>query len=209
MEECRALIDVSPSQIMTSADFPALVPTLGEAWSSQYEAELRGILTNHLGHTSKGANPFDLAMGMFFCTGSCGRALLRYPEILAHGCTRKLRPAQVKERYNGDFYALAAVSHRADPAIQQRTWDTRWDGSYGPFDLACIKDEKATKRAMGAMKAIVTALGLDPATASFEELQSCKTRLVCDKCKEAGGAKSKFVYGWEAAVSVPFKYTRE
>lgn len=201
MPECQTFADAPASQHVTSADFSSIIPVVGEKWRSERESELRGILVKQLGNVPDDANPFDLAMGVFICGGSCSRALVRYPDILAHGCTRKVRPADVKGKSEGSHYARAVMTHKVHSEMQERTWDSRWDGSCVPFNLACLADEKTTGKVMRALRSIVSAMGLDPVKATFEELESCKTRLVCSTCNRKGGLNAKWAYGWEAAVS--------
>ena len=157
MPECRALADAPSSQQVSQADFAALIPNLGAQWMAAQERELKALLIKQLqlhhggdsddsrSSTPDGtSDPFRLALGVFFCTGPCGRALLRYPEVLAHGCTRKTNLAAVEKRHlaDGDHYAHAAAILDKDDIEEWlgATWDKQWDGSYKPFDLTCFSD---------------------------------------------------------------------
>ena len=202
MPECRALIDVPADELVTAADLSAMIPELGAQWMAARKEEICAALEQQLGQTQD--NIFELATAAFFCTGDCSRALLRYPEILAHGCTRKTRKSVARKVFDQDRdeYAFAASMHKTDDSVKQRTWDSRWDGTCAPFSLACVtKDEKAVTKATRALRAIVAAMGLDPDRATLAELQACEKRLLCLTCKRKGGDNAKYAYGWEAAVS--------
>ena len=199
MPQVRALVDAPSSQAVTRDDFLAMLPALGESWMRERKRNLEVLLKQQLGKIVSGTDPFELAMGMFFCNGGCGHAVLRYPEVLVHGCTRKITVEDVKKRYKDDDYTYTAALHHATPGLRARTWDEGWDGAYVPFNLKCVKDKKATKKALNALRLILVAMELDPTTTTFSELQACGIRLQCETCKNETPSQD-FVYGWEAAV---------
>ena len=69
----------------------------------------------------------------------------------------------------------------------------------GPCDTKQLQ-LKAVEVGIKWMRKIVVALGLDPDTATFADLEQCEGRLRCLQCAKTQG--KDYVYTWEAAVSV-------
>ena len=210
MKEVQDIVHSSPSTIVTADTFTTLIPDLGARWIAEREEELKDILSKQLGCIPEGVDPFKLAMGFFFCTeGECHHSILRYPEILGHRCTRKTYASDDENGLEIAPYAFAAAQHQGR-VMARAAWE-RYSriGEFTPFNSECIvKNEKATEKAVRAMRAILTAMGLDPVRATIEELQNCATRIRCTTCVRKGVGNVKLAYGWEAAVSAPSPHPR-
>ncbi|KAI1795649.1 hypothetical protein LXA43DRAFT_730878 [Ganoderma leucocontextum] len=103
------------------------------------------------------ADLLDLAIVSFVCT-RCGRALLRWPGILAHNCLWAKRiPNAHTNKYEH------AVVHNT-----QRPQDNPfWGREFTVFD-----------RHIHITRAVVSACGLDPNTATFDEVEGRGARFV-------------------------------
>ena len=158
---------------------------LGNNWRAARERELRAlVLVRQLGPTSVpgGTDALALAMGFrCFCSGPCGRTLLRWPAVLAHRRTRRHNSTDPKvscdkNEGEGCAYARAAAMYAGDPARKGHTWDE----TCAPFTTARLAenaaDGKTVVRARGVMCRILSAMGLDPACATFDELVGCKAQ---------------------------------
>ena len=210
MKECQDIIRSSPTTPITADTFSTLIPELGARWLTERENELNDILSKQLGCIPEGVDPFKLAMGFFFCSGGeCQHSFLRYPEILGHRCTRKAYASDDGSELDKVSYTLAATQSQ-DRLMDVAAWER--DGRTGgfiPFSSECIiKNEKITEKAVRAMREILAAMGLDPSTATVEDLENCTTRLRCTTCVRNRLENVKLAYGWEAAVSAPSSPSR-
>ena len=205
MKEVQDIVRSSQSTPVTADTFSTLIPELDARWTAEREYELKDLLSKQLGFIPAGVDPFKLAMGFFFCTeGECHHSFLRYPEILGHRCTRKKYASDDENELEIVPYAFAATQYQ-DRLMDRAAWerDSRI-GEFTPFSLECInKGETKTEKAVRAMREILTAMGLDPFTATVEDLENCTTRLRCTTCARKRLENVKLAYGWEAAVSAP------
>lgn len=189
-DECRALVEAPVSQPITHEDFTTLIPRLATNWQEEKAAMLRQSLRSEfsLGERSE-VDPLDLAIAMWVCTTCLMH--LRYPAVLAHSC------AYTPDRFDffQDEYLRAAVYLNAGPKLCATL-------ACKPYDFVRIAGYRHKKQVLDRMVGIISAMGLEPKSATVKDLEECKVRLRCVRCREKGPGQGE-VYSWEAAVSYP------
>ena len=202
MDECKALTDTSGSKSVTRADFDAIIPTLAARWEEERKDELTNALHPHLPAAPPDTDPLNLAIAVFPCC--CPRVMsgyshYHYPAVLGHPCSRSMNSLSLLGLGVLDVYTLTAISLHSDGFPSKRIY---------PFALKRLgKSDKVLATSVKAMCNIVTALGLDPATATVDDLRNCEGRVCCSTCQTVSDPLYKNslrgrVYSWEAAVSV-------
>lgn len=213
MPECRAIVDVPTSETVTLKQLTTVVPSLAERWEADVRKELLAYLRPHLGEVAADVDPLSLAIAVFrvkeekMCRVSIG--CMRYPAILTHNCG-----------FNNCF--RSAVYDTAETFQQQDTY-TRTAQSLGwrehefaaleadpnrrvyvdaPFHLDWLAGRDEASAAVKTMRCIVSALGLDPTQASFEDLEQCDIWLRCVTCEAEDPHGIIWARSWRNAVSL-------
>lgn len=210
--ECRAIIDVPTAEIITADQFAAVLPILALRWDADRKQELTDYILTHLPNFTPDVDPLELAVAFFACKTRCQPvfATVRYPAILAHRCLLgdcfRLSSCARDEFEQGDVYTRTTNS---------LTWSAHDAQAYAdgagllsvrvPFHLAQLAatGEADARQLMNTMRRIVAALGLDPARATFDELQECGTWLRCVTCETADPADWIRARSWRTAVGCP------
>lgn len=213
--EVRAIAELPMSDTVTVEQFAALVPALAERWEADRRKELSAYLRRHLGKVAAGVDRLALAIAVFKTQPglSCGTsiALMRYPAILAHAHHHSdvscVRGATCKD---------AAAFRRQDVytrTVQSLTWrkyefehlDEHPDWKVyvpTPFHLDRLVRGATAGDVVEGMRRIVTALGLDPARATFDDLEQCDVWLRCVTCEMDEPHETIWARSWRSAVSV-------
>ena len=202
MDECRVITDVSGSQSVTHADFDAIVPRLSARWEEERKEELTNALRPHLPSLPKDTDPLGLAIAVFPCR--CPRMMRgyshwHYPAVLGHPCSRSMDYLSALELGELDTYTSTVINLHSDGLQSRKRY---------PFGLKQLVNlNRVLAISVKAMCSIVAALGLDPATATVNDLKNCEGRVRCRTCQIVSDTTSENnlearVYSWEAAVSV-------
>ncbi|KAI0645563.1 hypothetical protein C8Q79DRAFT_910321 [Trametes meyenii] len=169
--------DIDPEDI---DKLQARFPELQNEWRSAREHELASMVWKEVPSAIKddlsktSSSVVELAIVSFRCT-RCRREGLRWPNILAHKCSRS-------DYYSFDDQAYGnALSYVCGHYGLMSPWWARC-----PFRVAF-----ATKD----MRAMIRLCGYDPFQATFEELQSSGTRLYCKVCSVPSIGYME-VYNW-------------
>lgn len=188
MPECRAIIDVPATETATDDQFADIVPTLIMRWEADIKKQLTDYIRPYLGEVDPDVDPLELAISFFFfnwkeayvqgCDG-----YMRFPDILAHKCVRlrdcfRFHYGATDTLESGEAYTRTINSLGRLPQDRPQTM-------YGSEGSTCIltnhpfrfnpfhdADSEARQPAK-AMRQLVSALGLDPARATFDDLKRC------------------------------------
>ncbi len=212
--ECRALVDVPTSAPTVTVDqFAAVVPALAEQWEEGLRAAFLAYLLPHLGDVPADVDPFTLAIAVFNVKEHLYRgpiASMRYPTILCYANSRGrssicriARCMSAAEFYKDDMYT------RTVHALGWTSWDFKqlsappaWGvAMHVPFHLQWMAGPAEAARAVEGMRRIVSALGLDPARATFDDLERCDLYLRCVTCETIYTDNPPWARSWRAAVS--------
>jgi hypothetical protein len=188
MHEFKTIIEDTPYGVQVTEETfrraMARLPQLINEWRSAKDAELVHIMNDSVesehsqSNGSDGENnrkQLELATSLFQCKICCGT--IPYPQILIHACTHDLR---------------YTWRHSDDPrcALWCNLLDEPWN----------IGGEKIgiDNQAKPAGRLIVETCGLDPDTATAQEMDDLDPRLECVKCySEMSG---RLIMGWKMAV---------
>lgn len=174
------------SESITTESFAPIIPKLVADWEDEQRKFLRSFLRKFITTKApRGVDILNLAVAMFYSTTSLSGAVreMRYPYILTSSTFRSCH-----DRHEG-----LPSGHYAAPACL---------GSYSsPCDLRRMQP-KPVEVGIKWMRNIVTKLGLNPAYATFADLEQCEARLHCLKCADLGAPRC--AYTWEAAVSAQY-----
>lgn len=214
--KCRAVLERPLRYELGEADnfFERMAPALVKKWNADVKKKLTRYLRRHLRRIPAGVDPLNLAIAIFTCA-HCTDATsddrcrvparartMRYPEVLCHQCLRIehgdlpnpeddlytriiTRPNFIKDRY--------AVNEEQKPL----SWRCV------PFDTGRLENGLVAVANIERMRRVVSALGLDAARATTDELKACGGWLRCTLCEPGGPEESvKRVYDWVAAVSL-------
>ncbi|KAI0820028.1 hypothetical protein BC628DRAFT_1498125 [Trametes gibbosa] len=179
MPQFKALVEAPIETEVTVRDFVHLqssIPSLKAEW---LEARKTELLSQAEG-LPEVASPLLLAMVAFKCI-SCARADLRWPNILAHKCTRD-------RRYGWSPYTSQMALRSV---CMPKGEDLPWRGS----ELTFCKDDVQVRRS------VITACGLDPDTATHEDMDQREARLVCTACSPDILVACKAAYDWKQAIT--------
>ncbi|KAH9851974.1 hypothetical protein C2E23DRAFT_757784 [Lenzites betulinus] len=199
--ECRAIIDVPASETVTAEDFAAVIPAVVEKWEANIKKELTAYIQPLLGDIASGVDPLTLAIAVFECCSST--AALQWPDILAHQCrhgdqsdgyascfhTAGTR-LEVLEGNDAYTYAAKALNRTLDLPRYHRDY---YREHKVPFRLSALVSSKRGRENVDRMRKIVSACGLDPASATIEELDQADMWLECQciVCNERRPRKLK------------------
>lgn len=211
--ECRAIVDVPTSETVTLDQFTAVIPALAEKWDADRHKELLEYLRPHLGEVASDVDPLSLAIAVFklkkekSCYADIGR--MRYPTVLIHDCAwfncfrgAKLKNAEAfrqEETYVRTVHSLewgafdySELEKKPDHPVYIDA-PFHLDGLTGPSEAAC---------AVQSMRRIVSALGLNPARATFNDLEQSDVWLRCVTCETERPNDAIWAMSWIYAVSL-------
>ncbi|OJT13655.1 hypothetical protein TRAPUB_9754 [Trametes pubescens] len=214
--ECRAIVDVPMSQAVTIDDFMAVVPALAQKWETDVRKELTEHLLPHLGDIAADVDPLELAISFFGSNnGSCNGpiSIMRYPTILAHRCYRTedcyrsgWYPAE--EFLKEDLYTRTAKTLGTYAVNSEFDILARGDNSNVRTRVSFHLDEWGScSGAVAMMRRIVSAMGLDPARATFAELERCDVWLRCTTCEMEAPDEVIFARSWSRAYQHEKQHT--
>lgn len=212
--ECRAILDVPTSETVTLDQFTAVIPALAEKWDADRRKELLAYLRPHLGKVAPGVDPLSLAIAVFklkdpqkSCYVDIGR--MRYPTIFTHDCSfsncfrgAKLKNAEAfrqEETYTRTVQSLNWGSYEHDKLMERPDDAVYLDG---PFHLNELASRSEAACAVQCMRRLVSALGLDPARATFDDLERGDVWLRCITCETARPKSAIWAMSWMRAVSL-------
>ncbi|KAI1795648.1 hypothetical protein LXA43DRAFT_730988 [Ganoderma leucocontextum] len=133
----------------------------------------------------------DLAIMSFRCDTCLFRAVLRWPEVLAHAC---LRDVDLDENPppNDQVYETEAWRYLAELGWEHAKWNlTQRRGRRISCTLSLVKPIRPAM-------AVISACGLDPGMATAQEMDNNGARFVCRICSE--GRLDRKVYDWTRAI---------
>ncbi len=213
--EVRAIAGAPTSEIVTVEQFAAVVAALAAKWDADRRKELAAYLRPHLGKVAAGVDPLTLAIAVFRAKHdqACNTpiALMRYPVVLSHAHSFSdatcMRGTDLKD---------AAAFRKQDVytrTVQSLTWrkyefehldeHPEWPVSvHTPFHVGGLAKRADAGAAVKGMRRIVTALGLDPARATFDDLERCDGWLRCVTCESDEPHANIWALSWRSAVSV-------
>ncbi|KAI0779425.1 hypothetical protein C8Q74DRAFT_689905 [Fomes fomentarius] len=190
----RALIEAPTETDVTKQHFLQLVDQLHElrnTWLEQRRAEFEAKVPEEL--VQQGVSPLSLASVSFNCK-SCIRRGLRWPQILSHACARSTSRYFLEDTEQQLRQALAVTCRRVGLL---------------PVWLADSHKTFTFQPPLEGTIAAIRACGRDPATASYEEMETCGVRLICRSCPpphshyEVFDWKDAAIHGFVTVNSLP------
>ncbi|EIW59895.1 uncharacterized protein TRAVEDRAFT_47198 [Trametes versicolor FP-101664 SS1] len=211
--ECRAIIDVPMSEAVTVDDLAAVVPALVQTWEAETRKALTEHLLPHLGDIAADVDPLELAVSFFYsnngsCTGPI--SIMRYPAILKHHCNR------TEDCYRSGWYTKEEFLKED---LYTRT--TKTLGTYvvdSESEILAHRENVRTRvpfhlggwgprGVVARMQRLVSAMGLDPTRATFEELERCDMWLRCTTCETENPNNAIFAHSWNSAYQHDLHHT--
>ena len=183
----RDFIDAPPYENVLGK-FKSLIVHLEE-----FAATWEGKIVQHLKcsmprrYRTEVLNPLDLAVGTFWRCNCCNR-VLSYMKFLEHACLVE------NGKYTIDSYEECVETALTKYRISVQT----------SFKVSVRRLRKGRlKNTVQLVERFVKLFGLDPATATAEDMDNAQDRLVCPdpSCAEDG---YRTVISWRAAVSLGF-----
>ncbi len=186
--EIRALGEASTADNVTRDAFAGVLASIIPCWEKKQKAGLTKIIRPHLGikRMPRGIDPLDLAITVFYWDQYLpdGRSpALHYPDMLGRDCMRSDPGYAWTDTEVAEDDGWARIARRRSEV---------------PFNLRNLRHRRGLGVGVEWMCAIVTALGLDPNRATYDELQSCDARVRCLDCVKL--RKEDRIYSWQAAV---------
>lgn len=216
--ECRTIVDVPVSETVALEQFTLVVPALAQKWDADRRRELTAYLRPYLGEIAPDVDPLSLAIAVFKVkpeiTCFVGIGLLRYPNVFTHDC-----------RFQTCFRGACITSeafHEQDTytrTVQSLEWSwhqfkhleksPHLDVDIAtPFHLDGLAGRVGAFSAVSSMRRIVSALGLDPARATFDDLERHDVWLRCVTCETDRPNDCIWAISWRDAVSLITNATR-
>lgn len=161
-------------------DIRAIFDALTGDWKRKQETALIAMLTSVLPElVGLAGNPLKLAIAAFSCTHCLRATPLRWPELLAHPCTR------------ASWSWFKEEGAYVDALQDYSSWQ------WVPLSLQCFKVDL---RVVRNLSAVVRAYDLDPFRTTQEQLDKVKKRIACVECVSEHGIKVE-VFDWLRAAS--------
>lgn len=160
------------------------VPNLNAQWTRKNEQMFARKAVDALGDSLAGlaedpAALLDLAIVSFSCI-RCHRTGIRWPGILAHHC---LRARRISDASTSKYYR--AVIHHTPHGPDSPFWGRELT-VFDPY--------------FRITHAVVSACGLDPSTATFEEVEGRGVRFVSEVVSEVVSTGWQQIDDWQAVV---------
>ncbi|KAI0631923.1 hypothetical protein C8Q77DRAFT_1122703 [Trametes polyzona] len=191
--ECRAILDVPASVSVTPEQFSSIIPPLAEKWDAEQRQALLDYIVPLLGDIADDVDPLRLAIA-YFKTGGTTKwgssdGLMRYPDILAPSTradSYHLRRAPLNDNHpdEEDSYAYAVKTlywRTASPDGTDK--EEKFSEVRVPYSLARLAEPEVARVLIESFRRVVSALGFNPARATFDELQQCGRWLRCAACE--------------------------
>lgn len=187
----RALIEAPAETEVTKQDFLQLVDQLNElrdTWLEQRRAEFEAKVPEEL--VQQGVSPLSLAVVSFNCKW-CSQRRFRWPQVLSHACARSPYRTFLEDTDQQLRQALAVTCRKVGLLPVWRA------DSHKMFSFLPLLDSTI---------AAIRACGRDPATASYEEMETCGVRLICRSCSPPYSRYEAF--DWKDAVCIAWFVNR-
>ncbi|KAI0675149.1 hypothetical protein C8Q78DRAFT_1010751 [Trametes maxima] len=181
MSPFKDLLDSPSAAVFTPQDFEHLRYLIPAAREACYREQVLLFLAKacEVYQVPHQVTSLGLAIVTFACA-ECGRIDLRWPNVLAHRCSRRTEwPA---EGYGLDVRLFAEHAGRRGP----------WKTDSVPFTPGSSAEVART---------IVLACGCNPHTATYNDMEACGARLVCLVCPAEPVSGLRKVYDWKHAVA--------
>lgn len=221
MPECRTLLDVPVTETVAAEQVVAVIPGLATRWHAEWKTRFTDYIRPYLGDIAPDVDPLELAIASFDCDTDCKAPLtsMRYPNLLVHkcysACGRSVRRAR-KEFEQDDAYTRTAETLKWSSEEWQEYEDKTRSAPSGntPFHIALPLATDTTVHArqlyrVSTMRRIVYALGLDPGSATFDDLERCGVWLRCGTCEVKDRTIARQAWRWEGAVSCRLPLPRQ
>ncbi|OJT10751.1 hypothetical protein TRAPUB_12734 [Trametes pubescens] len=207
MPKCRAIAEVPASATVTAAQFTAVVPALAKRWDEERRMELTEYLRPHLGDVAPDVDPLELAIAFFRNRKPCCAPIwrMRYPAIFMHDCSyvdcfRTDRGRTTQESGQDDLYTRTTKSlDWIEFELNTREYEHRYSGPHVPFNIRSLAGPIQAHEVVDMMRRVVAALGLDPAWATFDDLERCEVWLRCTTCETQQPLDEVRAMSWTAA----------
>ncbi|KAI0630483.1 hypothetical protein C8Q77DRAFT_1133312 [Trametes polyzona] len=218
--EIRAILDVPVSQNVTSQDFADIIPPVVERWKAQTRQSLLDYIRPHLGEIAADVDPLKLATALFAKQESRRTRTIRYSAIIAPVFkfdNSEQSYGDLMDLRTDDHYSKDAVFCKEDDPYVRTTKSLHWSTetveafraqekeSHGywstrkPLSLENLADEKTASLIVRRMRDLVSAVGLDPARATIEDLDKCGVWLRCASCETKYPNNAIHAFSWEGA----------
>ena len=195
--EVRDILNASHSDPLSRDDFAGTLgpklPALVIRWGRARKRELTAFLRKSLGPSpaDRVDDPLALAAFTFDCDykdSICHGEFMRFPDVLDHRCVMTLWNEQ-------SSYPVFSYENMVLEWARQRDVRSCWSTAH------IRVNQRVTPRKIFA---IIRACGLDPFTATYDDMWACKTRMTCGECSvrgpnDAGGYQ---VFNWKGAVGI-------
>ncbi|KAI0629729.1 hypothetical protein C8Q77DRAFT_1138114 [Trametes polyzona] len=210
--KCRAIMDAPVSETVTVEQFAPLIPGMASKWEADRRQALLDYILPHLGEVAAGVDPLQLAISCFMAECPwywlktwADDEPMRYPDILAldrgrdKGRTLRAKHAPYTRPEDEDDYTYAVKTlHWNDPEPLE---SPRFDNEYQvPHNLANLVAPDLAKLLVDSFRSIVSALGFDPARATFDDVQQCGKWLRCMTCEREHPEASVTAWTWLEAA---------
>ncbi|KAH9946165.1 uncharacterized protein BXZ73DRAFT_95664 [Epithele typhae] len=191
MGEVRALVELGTEVITIERlreSLCARLPALITAHLRSRQAEFENLLEDTLGpFTNTTQEPLALALALFDCTmwhDGCGRRFMRFPDVLDHHCEHQLVDPETLDEREYYYRAIYQAGHEEVRVATHNVAVTELVVS-------------------GKAQAVVHACGLDPRTATLEDMERvANVRLTCGDCarEDLSSPRCYQAFGWRGAL---------
>ncbi|KAH9940786.1 uncharacterized protein BXZ73DRAFT_98614 [Epithele typhae] len=207
-EPIRALVLRPEDKPVTIAHFVAEMGNVESAWWAERKAALRDSVIEifklagvGLPTKSSRTDVLDLAVAGVFRCRNCRCLVFGARAAILHPCREK----RTISKQHDVYVALALARDRGQP---EEVRSRREPTSKPSREVASFEPSRVPLFDLKRVSALVSAMGLNPAEATFEQLRESAARLVCRTCTPArcrtGHAAAEprdiRIFGWEAAV---------
>ncbi len=125
---------------------------------------------------------------------------MRYPEVLCHQCLR-LEHGNLPNAEDDLYTRIVTRPNFIKDNYERNEEQNPLSWRCVPFDTGRLENGPVAVANIERMRRVVSALGLDGARATTDELKACGGWLRCTLCEPGGPEEPvKRVYDWVAAV---------
>lgn len=210
--ECRAIVDVPASETVTVEQFSAIIPAFAQKLDADCKKALTDYIRPHLGDIAADVDPLQLAIAFF---DGCSRLMfgdiagMQYPQILSHhcgdACFRHGWNYTPRRFFQDYVYTRTVKSLRWSEYETEQQLKCKPDESLHvrvPWHIRATTDSDGARAVVDTMRSIVSASGLDPSKATFEDLEQRDAWLRCVTCETADPCRQIVAMSWRDAVSL-------